>query len=163
MGLQPEPLSLFVWRFSNYDDLSGRGGLITPGRWHTQGSPIVYTADEPRTALAERLANVSGLELLLPETLKLLEIRVPPAVSRTVLDETTLPAMWRRAGLHGRRLCQPIGDAWLAACATALLKVPSARRDGHHNWLINPVHRDADRIAVVAIHAPPVPSLFTPV
>jgi RES domain-containing protein len=34
-----------LWRISNYSDLSGKGGKLASGRWHTAGRRIVYLAD----------------------------------------------------------------------------------------------------------------------
>jgi RES domain-containing protein len=42
-----------LWRISIYADLSGAGGLMASGRWHSQGKRIVYLADHPSSALLE--------------------------------------------------------------------------------------------------------------
>jgi RES domain-containing protein len=48
-----------IWRISIYGDLSGRGGLLSAGRWNPRGLPIVYAADHPATAMLETLAHVN--------------------------------------------------------------------------------------------------------
>jgi RES domain-containing protein len=151
MELLPDDLVLYIWRFSNYRDLSGRGGLVADGRWHTRGRAIVYCADEPLTALTEVLRRISGATFALPDTHMMLKVRVPIALRMHQIGLEDLPAGWRAAGPIGWSTCQMIGDAWLQECVTALLKVPSAARPGAFNFLLNPVHRDADRIKVIEV------------
>ncbi|WP_181699369.1 RES family NAD+ phosphorylase [Chthonobacter albigriseus] len=161
MGLQPEDLILLVWRYSNYTDLSGRGGLVSAGRWHTRGTPIVYTADEPQTAFDEVKRRLSNAEFVVPDGYKLLEIRVPRTVSREEVEVSVLPSDWAGPGPRTWQYSQPIGDAWLTSGRSAMLKVPSAARIGAFNFLINPVHRHSDAITVLRIHDPADGSLFT--
>lgn len=160
MGLQLDDLVLLVWRFSNYTDLSGRGGLIAAGRWHTKGRSILYTADEPLTAFREVVNRVSGAEFLIPRGLKLLEIKVPRTISRQEIRSTDLPAEWSGEGPKAWALCQPVGDDWLVEGRSALLKVPSSARLGSFNYLVNPAHREADFVEIVRIHDPPAATLF---
>jgi RES domain-containing protein len=43
---------------------------------------------------------------------------------------------------------QAIGDAWVRSGATAILRVPSVVVPVEYNYLINPAHPDARRIAI---------------
>ena len=43
---------------------------------------------------------------------------------------------------------QAIGDAWVKRGATAILRVPSVIVPVEYNYLINPAHPDARRIAI---------------
>jgi putative toxin-antitoxin system antitoxin component (TIGR02293 family) len=47
-----------LWRITGHRGLDGAGGLLAPGRWHTQGSRIAYCAPNPATALVEVLVHV---------------------------------------------------------------------------------------------------------
>ncbi|HXH47142.1 MAG TPA: RES family NAD+ phosphorylase [Bradyrhizobium sp.] len=47
-----------IWRISNFDDLSGIGGLKTDGRWHDRGRHVVYAADHPASALLEVMVHL---------------------------------------------------------------------------------------------------------
>lgn len=77
---------------------------------------------------------------LMPPTFQLLRIDCPDNLASRSFAETIAPS---RA--DSRRW----GDAWLARGETPLAIVPSAVAPHAHNWLINPVHPDAVRIAVV--------------
>jgi RES domain-containing protein len=46
------------------------------------------------------------------------------------------------------RSTQAIGDAWFARGRTAVLRVPSVVVPVEYNYLINPAHPDAKRIAI---------------
>ncbi|MGQ0682724.1 RES family NAD+ phosphorylase [Bradyrhizobium sp.] len=131
-----------LWRISNYADLSGIGGMRAAGRWHSQGRRIVYLADHPSSALLEMLVHMD--RDLIPSTYQLLRIDAPSDVESEKIDE--LSADWRSQTMATRE----IGDRWLDRAATALLQVPSAIGHGS-NFLLNPVHPDAARLAVVEI------------
>lgn len=148
----PEGKRLFVWRLSNYPDISGRGGLIASGRWHSRGQPVVYTADDPATAAAEVLAKV-GPAFLVPEGLLCVKIAIVRAIRIEAIEERTLPAAWR--GDHA--LCRPLGDAWLAGRSCAVLRVPSAPAAGRFNFVLNPLHDDFRHIDVVEVIRSPFP------
>lgn len=140
------PLELFVWRLSNYSDLSGRGGLQAHGRWHTRGRLIVYCSESIACAKEEVRVHLDVPSYLLPSTYKVLKIRVPSNVKVLALPESDLPALWRTS----YDFTQPIGDEWLRGVATPMLKVPSAICAGISNFLINPVHRMSEFIQIVA-------------
>jgi RES domain-containing protein len=153
-----------IWRISNYVDLSGRGGLIAPGRWHTRPKTIVYCSDEPYTAYRECLRQFSDNPLLLPENCKLLKISVPwyvkfEVVERDYLDR--LDTSWHAAEATRWGTCQNIGDRWLESNRTALLKVPSAARANAFNFLLNPIHPDFDGLRIEAEVNQPFPAWVT--
>ena len=128
-----------LWRISNFADLSGRGGLLAEGRWHRQGTPIVYCSDHPSTALLEILVHVDQEDI--PRHFQLLSIRCPDTLAMT-----TVTADDRR--LSDPAATRQIGTDWLAAAATCLLKVPSAILPEAANVLVNPRHPAAAHIVV---------------
>lgn len=128
-----------VWRISNFAGLSGIGGVKFPARWHDRGRPIVYTAEHPALAMLEILAHANSAEL--PDTYLLLEIEVPDSVRVQVA--TPRPG-WRINLGYSREF----GDAWLASASSAVLQVPSAIMPHAMNYLINPEHPEAPRIAI---------------
>jgi len=103
-----------LWRISNYADLSGIGGLRAAGRWHSQGSRIVYLADHPSSALLEMLVHMD--RDLIPSTYQLLRIVVSDDIAMEVVG-TELPADWRSQTM----VCRGIGDRWLDRSSSALL------------------------------------------
>lgn len=124
-----------LWRISRYADLSGRGGLHASGRWHTRGTPIVYLSDHPATSLLEMLVQV-GHSGNLPRTYQWLRVDVT-GVAMTDVDD--LPADWSQRLEH----TQAIGDAWLAAGESTLLRVPAVVAPATWNVLLNPRHPHA--------------------
>jgi RES domain-containing protein len=80
----------------------------------------------------------------------LAEYRICPvefdrALVRT-LDPADLPRGWRRspppAGV------QAVGNTWVAAADSAVLRVPSAVVDPEHNYLLNPSHPDFAKVVI---------------
>ena len=136
---------MIVWRISNYQDLSGQGGLRAAARWHHAGMPVVYTASSPASALLEVLVH---LELndpdLLPDSYQLLKIAVPDSLSIVEIDEKSLASDWRKQ----LELSRMIGNEWLRGSNSALLAVPSAIVPHTKNYLINPAHRDTKQIKI---------------
>ncbi|MEH2500675.1 RES domain-containing protein [Bradyrhizobium sp. AZCC 1678] len=133
-----------LWRISNYADLSGIGGLRAAGRWHSQGRRIVYLADHSSSALLEMLVHMD--RDLMPATYQLLRIVVPADIAVETID-AELSQDWRSQTLTSRE----IGDRWLDRSASALLQVPSAISAKGNNYLLNPEHPDAAKIAVAEI------------
>lgn len=143
------------WRISNYADLSGIGGLRAAGRWHSQGRRIIYLADHPSSALLEMLVHMD--RDLIPASYQLLRIVAPDDIAVENID-TELPPDWRAQTLTSRE----IGDRWLDRLASALLRVPSAISAKGDNYLLNPTHPDAARIAVAEIIKAPFDTRLLP-
>jgi hypothetical protein len=97
---------------------------------------------------------------LLPDGEKALKIRCPLKTEIEVVDIAKLGAAWA-SDIVGWRLCRPIGDEWLRSGRTALLKVPSAARKGHFNYLLNPAAYRADEIEIDEVIGQPFPDYVT--
>lgn len=136
-----------IWRISNYADLTGRGGLVTAGRWNSVGTPIVYCADHPATSLLEYLVHLDAGDL--PSEFQLIEIDVPDPV--TVVG-VTLPDDWKSDITATRQ----IGVGFVESGAAAVLKTPSAIVPFAHNYLLNPALVEQLRIRIVAVTIHPI-------
>ena len=136
-----------LWRISNFADLTGKGGLLVAGRWHSRGRPIVYMADHTAATLIEMLVHFDIRLSDVPATYQLLAIDVPDDVRFAGVEMDDLPADW----LTDLNATRAIGDGWLAGHTTALLRVPSAIVPAAFNWLLNPNHPDAARIKIAEI------------
>lgn len=107
----------------------------------------MYCAESPAAALLETLVHFE-IELRdLPARHRLLRIHAPDDVrlEQVVVDE--LPRDWP----DKPNVTRPIGDHWLRAGSTAMLRVPSVLVPETFNVLLNPVHADAQRIAVARV------------
>lgn len=131
-----------LWRISDYPNLNGTGGLNASGRWHIMGRPVVYAAESPAGALTELLVHMDPQ--FADEEFQLLEIEVPSGIAMKLASQL-LPD-WE----NHLAVTRKIGDDWLVGMETALLRVPSAIVPDTFNMLINPLHRDAKKIRIVA-------------
>lgn len=143
-----------LWRISNYADLSGRGGLNSPGRWHAGRTEIVYLAESPPGALLERMVHLELDAAELPSLYQLIAVEVPDEIAFDHVPEASLPENWR----SDDRVTQAIGDRWLEEKRTALLRVPSAIVPETANWLLNPAHPSAAATRVVRVIRTPFDS-----
>ena len=136
---------MFVWRISEYPDLSGRGGELYSGRWNHLGDKIVYCAEHPALAMLEVLVNFDIDEL--PETLQLLKIKIPDATSiqQAPVDVPDSRDYWQ---------------AFLKRNKTCLLQVHSVILPHSFNILINPLHEDAGKIDIESAERFTVDSRF---
>jgi RES domain-containing protein len=139
-----------LWRIAKHtaafaaDDLSGGGAKATGGRWNRKGKAMVYTATTIALATLETLAHTG--DTISIRNAFLVKITVPAAVwkLRERVELAGLDATWLASPAGPATL--NVGDAWLAACASPLLLVPSVIVPEECNVLINPVHPAAARI-----------------
>lgn len=139
-----------LWRISNYADLTGLGGLRYSGRWHSKGRPIIYTADHPAGALVESLVHFDLDNI--PERYQLITIDIDDGASIAVIEPNKLPPNW----VAGAGISRSVGDAWLAAATSLLLRVPSAIIPDAWNVLINPGHPEATRMRIAKTEKVPL-------
>jgi RES domain-containing protein len=130
---------MLLWRISNYADLSGKGGLVAPGRWHRQGIPVVYCSDHPSTTLLEILVQINLPQM--PRHFQLLKIRCPDDIE--ILD---VPVA--EDDLVQMAVTQSKGSELLETNAACLIRVPSAIMPEAANILINPRHPRANEIHI---------------
>lgn len=137
---------MVFWRISIYADLSGIGAEISGGRWHTPapGKRIAYLSEHPAVCLIENLVNLRRDGTLYPDTFQLLKISATAAVHSAELTRDQI------AGIDpfNTSTTQQIGDAWLAARSSALLRVPSIPSPESWNYLLNPLHPDAASLTI---------------
>lgn len=136
---------MILWRISNYSTLDGRGGLLAPGRWHSQGHPIVYLAESAAGVLTETLVHLELDIAALPKSYRLLKAEAPDSMKIRTVTKAELPENW----IHELVITRTIGDQWLAERQTALLRVPSAIVPETFNVLLNPVHPEAAQVKVL--------------
>jgi RES domain-containing protein len=106
---------------------------------------VIYTAYEPALAVLEVRVHLDLPFDLLPDDYILMEIEASVAFEQIDSIES-IPDT------------QAIGDSWLSAQASAMLKVPSVLAPHGWNYLLNPLHPDAKNFSIVSI----IPFKFDP-
>lgn len=138
---------MFLWRISNYTDLTGQGGMRYSARWHTKGRAVIYAAESPAGALNEMLVHFD--QKYVPKTFSLLKILVPAEIYSIT---SKLP---RKAWQNDTSITRSIGDNWLSKQTSVLLRVPSIITPETFNMLINPAHPEAAKIKIQKIYEVP--------
>lgn len=136
---------MLLWRISNHSSLDGRGGLIADGRWHFQGTPVIYLAESPAGALLEILVHLELDITGLPAGYKLLKIDAPSDILPEKLNENEVPSRWR----ENPSVTAELGTNWLKLRRAALLRVPSAIVPETFNVVLNPLHPDAAKLKIL--------------
>jgi len=135
-----------TWRA---DDLSGQGAANDPGRWNSQGMPVVYTSTSIALACLETVVHITG-DQGLPLRRWLVAIDVPAEhwQQRVSLNAAQLPG-WD-ATSAGRR-SRDWGDRWLLERGSLIALVPSVIVPEERNALINPAHPGASSLVTTVI------------
>jgi RES domain-containing protein len=119
----------------------GEGARLFGGRWNSQGTRMVYTADTPSLAVLEVLVHLQATAPLAGYVL--IEVRVPEALVETLADP---PDDWRR--LPAPDSTRRAGDAWIRAARSVALSVPSLVSPEERLLLLNPSHDDFRRVTI---------------
>jgi RES domain-containing protein len=136
-----------AWRLTKTkfvgDPLSGDGARLYGGRWNSPGVSVVYFAESISLAVLEVLVHLEATRIL--ESYSLVRIDFEQSNVRTMaVDE--LPLNW--ADYPAPAELQAIGNAWVEASESLLLKVPSTIIPFEHILLLNPAHPDRGSISV---------------
>jgi len=138
---------VLAWRMVKTSRVStafdGEGARLHGGRWNSPGVRAVYTSESRALAVLEVMAGLGGTHVL--RTYSLVPISIREA-SVEELTPSTLPRGWdaRPPGTAS----QALGDAWLAAARSAVLRVPSVIIPTEHNYVLNPAHKDFASIGI---------------
>ena len=127
---------------------SGQGGLYAAGRWHEQGTPVVYGALTSSLALLEWRVHTNHVPV--ERAYVLITFTVPEALVQ-FLDETALPSDWRQ--MPPPRSTQRLGMDFLEADKHLALAVPSVINPLERNLVINPHHADMGQLQQKAVTA----------
>ena len=126
----------------NFNPLDGQGAALYPGRWNKVGVRMVYTSQSPELAMLELLTKLSpsafGVRMAV-------EIHVP----EDVRVQDAAPAVLGHLLHREESDTQSYGSDWAAKGQSLVLKVPSAVLPVSSNYLINPLHPQAQRLRVV--------------
>lgn len=118
--------------------LDGQGAKLVGGRWNTPGHAIVYMSQSVALAVLENLVHMSEQDF--PLGYVIVEAIVPENL--IITTEADLNRQF------GRRAPKVLGDRWLEANQSAVLKVRSAVVAAEYNYLLNPDHPAFKQISV---------------
>jgi RES domain-containing protein len=134
-----------AWRLVKTAHLStawnGEGAQRYGGRWNSPGAALVYAAEHLSLACLEVLVHTDVAPVL--DAYWAAGVDFGDVAVAEIGGEP--PSDWRSD--PAPRSTRAIGDAWVAAGATAILRVPSVVVPVEYNYLINLAHPDARRIA----------------
>jgi RES domain-containing protein len=122
-----------------YPIFDATGSRLTPGRWNSSASPIIYASEHYSTAMLEKLVRSSGE---LPPNQHFIQITIPNGLSYEMLNPADLPG-WDS---HRLVVSQTHGETWQTSRRSLLLLVPSVVARMELNVLINPEHPEFPRI-----------------
>lgn len=136
---------MIVYRLTSgeyINDLSGTGAKLYGGRWNSIGLPALYTTQHISLAVLEILVHIKSYRR--PLNYHLISIDIPESVEMVSIDHQKLKNNWKDDVAYG----QFIGNEFLTAATSAVLKVPSAIIEDENNFLINPAHPEVRKIKV---------------
>lgn len=125
-------------------DLSGEGGRLYGGRWHSKGTPVLYMASSKSLALLEVLVHLPIT--LLPDKFCMAVFDVPDN-SIYELKDSDLPSNWKE--IQHQKNVQQLGDAFVRKADYLMLKVPSVIIHGEYNYLINTSHPKISKVKLI--------------
>ena len=128
------------------DPFSGKGGLYNKSRWASRGQLVSYAVDHLATATLEKLTGVQRADLMTEMVYACAEIDDEHA---SILPEDQLPTDWD--ALPATDQTRTVGDAWLNAADSVVLRVPSVVLPHSYNYVINPSHPDRSALRVVEV------------
>ena len=131
-------------KYSN--DLSGVGAKLTGGRWNYKGTKVLYTSDSRALCTAEIAVHMPiGL---IPKDYFLITIEIPDTISFTKVDSKLLPKKWM--DFPYSNITQKIGEEFISKGEFLIFKVPSAVVQGDYNYLLNPLHKDFNKVKFIS-------------
>lgn len=128
-----------------YPVFDATGSRISPGRWNTPDTPVIYASEHYSTAMLEILVNGSGL---LPPNQHFVEISIEAGAGYEVFSADHHPDWVESVGVT-----RAYGERWVKEGRSAILFVPSVVARLERNILINPAHPDFRHIRT-GLHQP---------
>jgi RES domain-containing protein len=107
---------------------------------------MVYTS-ESRALCTTEIAVHTPLGNI-PTDYQIISIEIPDELIGDV-ELSSLPSNWN--SIPHSHLTQIIGDRFILDNVYLVLKVPSAVVKGDHNYLINPNHKDINKVKILEV------------
>jgi len=124
-------------------DLTGIGAKTIGGRWNFKGVSVLYTSSSIALSMLECLAHFPAA--FAPKDMALACIELPEdSITEITLNE--LPENWR--AVPSPQELKQLSYNWIKKQETLVLKVPSIIVPQEFNYIINPFHKDFDKIVL---------------
>jgi RES domain-containing protein len=139
---------MFLYRIAHSThilDLSGYGAFLHAGRWHSEGTSILYCSSSPSLALLEVLVHLPAN--LPPKNLCMMQLDLP--AKYVVAHPGTLPKNWTT--YTAPVALRSVGDSFAKAGSTLGLSIPSAIISIDYNILLNPKHPAFSHVKIVDV------------
>jgi RES domain-containing protein len=120
-----------------------------PARWNSRGNFMIYTAESRALACLENLVHRSGEGN--SALYKVMVIDIPDSLTIEITKVKKLKPDWN--SMANYPYCQSIGDKWLQAAESVVLKVPSSVIKPEFNFLLNPNHADFKKIKLAGVES----------
>ena len=136
---------MIVFRISNElykEDISGNGAAINGSRWNSKGTMMLYTGEYISLVILESLVHLRIIDI--PEKQYLLQIELPDG-DFSEIKLAKIKDNWQQHVAY----TQWMGDQFVSANQSLILKVPSAIVPQEHNFLINPLHPEFKKVKVI--------------
>lgn len=135
---------------TNYaSDLQGTGGIYGPGRWHREGTRLLYLAEHVSLAKLEVLANSRKS----PKNQSLVTVEIPDNASITHIEHEDLPVGWEK--IPYLEELADIAEQWIREAKFWIMCVPSAQSPIEKNYLLNPLHPEHATLKLVNVEPHP--------
>lgn len=136
-----------IYRITKTDyinDLSGEGARLYGGRWNKAGEAGVYFSEHLSLSLLEIIVHANYPDLPLDYSFLIAEI--PDSSIKTVQSIDFIVPKWTTAAAVNQ--LQSIGSKWLKRKESLALRVPSAVIPFEGNILVNPLHKDFNKLKI---------------
>ena len=127
------------------DDISGTGTKLAGGRWNSRGIPILYLSEHISLSVLEMLVNNQFKDFAIP--LSLLTVSLPEKTDIAEVKNIKLKDDWQEDFNYTRFM----GNEFIKAGNSLILKVPSAVIIEEYNFLVNPMHEDFKKVKILKV------------
>jgi len=118
-------------------------------RWNSKGTRLIYTAQSRALACLENLVHRGGHGI--NTAFSTMKIEIPDNISIEKIRVLELPESWHLTSSQSYQTSRMIGDQWIQASTSCILKVPSALITEECNYLLNPAHPDFTKVKVLSV------------
>ena len=118
-------------------------------RWNSEGIFVLYAAENRSLACLENLVHRNGFGL--NDNFCVITIYIPDNLKTAEISIEDLPDSWDFQDEAAHLICRIFGNQWILDQRYVILKVPSAIVNNEFNILINPNHKDFDKIVIKSI------------